>query len=357
MCLQVRPSLERTHGPGTTSYVKLALSTTTPLPTNSTLSARESTSSSTPRVLSGLRSTPSLLPKRRWSRFAHSLCGSWSMPCLSSTTPPWLRLRPSRRSSLKLASLGSKVAFRESVVTWSVAPGPKMLPFNPLRDPVPELPKLFTSTLGLSIALLKTPYYEGTCALYLRVSSANKRTVLLTAAHVACPPHPSPTRACRAGAKAKLPGTPFALGDEGYSKAITSMLSAIGDSLARSTSGRQYFQTARLTFYFRRTVSLQAAFSIPLTYCFGFRNMFSMPSRSSNTFFSATRKDLLNSSVSVGFSSPQKPWCVTSTDLTFANQSLYCLNVNPVIMRYWTTSLPMTSSNNSLDYSRESILH
>ena len=50
-----------------------------------------------------------------------------------------------------------EVAFRESVVTRSVAPGPKLLPFNPLRDPVPELFKPFTPTLGLSIAPLRTP--------------------------------------------------------------------------------------------------------------------------------------------------------------------------------------------------------
>ena len=241
MCLQVRPSVERTHGPGITSYVKLALSTTTPLPTNSTLPARESTSFSTLRVLSGLRSTSSLLPKRRWSRFAHSLCGSWSIPCLSSATLPWLRLRPSRRSSLRLASLGSKVAFRESVVTRSVTPGPKLLLFNPLRDPVPELLKLFTSTLGLSIAPLKTPHYEGTGALYLRVSSANKRIVLLTAAHVARPRHPFANTGMSRRRKSQAAGDIIALGDEGYSKAITSMLSAIGDSLARSTSGTTIF--------------------------------------------------------------------------------------------------------------------
>lgn len=80
-----------------------------------------------------------------------------------------------------------EVAFRESVINRSVATGPKLLPFNPLRDPVPELLKPFTPTLGLSIAPLKTPYYEGTGALYLRVGNTDKRTVLLTAAHVARP--------------------------------------------------------------------------------------------------------------------------------------------------------------------------
>ena len=81
-----------------------------------------------------------------------------------------------------------EVAFRESVVSRSVAQGPKLLLFNPIHDPVPELLKPFTPTLGLSIAPLKATYYEGTGALYLRLSSTDKRTVLLTAAHVARPP-------------------------------------------------------------------------------------------------------------------------------------------------------------------------
>jgi hypothetical protein len=122
-----------------------------------------------------------------------------------------------------------EVAFRESVVTRSVAPGPKLLPFNPLRDPVPELLKPFTPTLGLSIAPLKAPYYEGTGALYLRVSSADKRIVLLTAAHVA---RPSPAFADAGVSRRRTSQAAeeiIVLGDEGYSKAITSMLSAIGD--------------------------------------------------------------------------------------------------------------------------------
>jgi hypothetical protein len=122
-----------------------------------------------------------------------------------------------------------EVAFRESIVTQSVAPGPKLLPFNPLRDPVPELLKPFTPTLGLSIAPLKTPYYEGTGALYLRVSSANKRTVLLTAAHVARPLPAFANMGMSRRRNSQAVEEIIALGDEGYSKAITSMLSAIGD--------------------------------------------------------------------------------------------------------------------------------
>ncbi|KAG8891254.1 hypothetical protein FRB99_003751, partial [Tulasnella sp. 403] len=112
-----------------------------------------------------------------------------------------------------------EVAFRESVVTRSVAPGPKLLSFNPLRDPVPELFKPFTPTLGLSIALLSTPYYEGTGALYLRVSNANKRTVLLTTAHVARPlpafANTGMSRRCNSQAAEEI----VALGDKGYSNA------------------------------------------------------------------------------------------------------------------------------------------
>lgn len=133
-----------------------------------------------------------------------------------------------------------EVAFCESVVARSVAPGqsvasgPKFPPFNPLRDPVPELLKPFTPTLGLSIAPLKTPHYEGTGALYYRASSTSKPTVLLTAAHVARPP-PTITNAgmSRRRHNSKAPEKIVALGSGGYSNAVMSMLSAIGD-LARS---------------------------------------------------------------------------------------------------------------------------
>lgn len=113
-----------------------------------------------------------------------------------------------------------EAAFRESVVTRSAAQSPKLLSFkfNPLFDPDPaEVIKPFTPMLGLSIAPLETPYYEGTGALYLRISTPNKRIVLLTAAHVARPPnvYNPPTQ--------KI----VALGDKGYRNAITSMLSAI----------------------------------------------------------------------------------------------------------------------------------
>lgn len=125
-----------------------------------------------------------------------------------------------------------EVAFRESIVTRSVAPGPKLYSFNPLLDPVPELRKPFTPTLGLSIAPQKTPYFEGTGALYLRVSSANKRTVLLTAAHVARPPPEFPNTGMSRKHRSQAAEEIVALGDMGYGNAVRDMLSAIG-SLAR----------------------------------------------------------------------------------------------------------------------------
>ena len=80
-----------------------------------------------------------------------------------------------------------QVAFIESVVHRSAA-GPKLLSFDPLFDPVPELRKDFTSTLGLPIAPLKAPQYEGTAALYYRLSQDDGRVAMLTCAHVARPP-------------------------------------------------------------------------------------------------------------------------------------------------------------------------
>ena len=78
-----------------------------------------------------------------------------------------------------------EVAFVESVVTRSVATGPKLLSFNPLLDDVPDLRKPFTAALGLSIAPLK---YPGTGALYYRLSRDDNRIAILTCAHVAHPP-------------------------------------------------------------------------------------------------------------------------------------------------------------------------
>ena len=79
-----------------------------------------------------------------------------------------------------------EVAFIESVVNRLT--GPKLLSFNPLVDRVPDLRKPFTLALGLSIAPRKYPHYEGTAALYFRLSKDDDRVVVLTCAHVARPP-------------------------------------------------------------------------------------------------------------------------------------------------------------------------
>ena len=84
-----------------------------------------------------------------------------------------------------------EIGFRESVVTHSR--GPKMLSFDRLNDSALEFREPFAPTLGLFIAPLKTPYYEGTGALHLRESSDSNRVFLLTCTHVARPPpiHPN----------------------------------------------------------------------------------------------------------------------------------------------------------------------
>ncbi|KAI9512136.1 hypothetical protein F5148DRAFT_1165554 [Russula earlei] len=121
-----------------------------------------------------------------------------------------------------------EVAFVESVVTRSFATDPKLLSFDPLFDDVPELRKPFSTALGLSIAPLKYPYFEGTAALYLRLSKDNKRTAILTCAHVARPPvYPNMgmTRKNESQAREEV----VALGYKGYDNAVNAMMRTIGD--------------------------------------------------------------------------------------------------------------------------------
>ncbi len=83
---------------------------------------------------------------------------------------------------------GAEVAVVEGEKTHSVGRGPQLLSFNPLLDDVPELRKVFTSTLGLPIAPLRFPHYAGTGSLFYRFGGDDKRVALLTCAHVARPP-------------------------------------------------------------------------------------------------------------------------------------------------------------------------
>ncbi|EJD40576.1 hypothetical protein AURDEDRAFT_186961 [Auricularia subglabra TFB-10046 SS5] len=82
-----------------------------------------------------------------------------------------------------------QVALIESVYR-RCGTGPKLMNFDPVGDSIADLRKAFTPTLGLSIAPLKSPHFEGTGGLFYRLSSeeGDKRVVLSTCAHVAHPP-------------------------------------------------------------------------------------------------------------------------------------------------------------------------
>ncbi|KAG8748585.1 hypothetical protein FRC10_003719 [Ceratobasidium sp. 414] len=124
-----------------------------------------------------------------------------------------------------------EVAFVESVVTRSVAADPKLLSFNPGFDDVPDLRKPFTTALGLSIAPLKYPYYEGTAALYFRLGRDNKRTAILTCAHVARPPPVYANTGMTRGNTSQAREEFVALGNMGYNNAIKAMMGTISDLL------------------------------------------------------------------------------------------------------------------------------
>ena len=125
-----------------------------------------------------------------------------------------------------------EVAFRESEVRRSLS-GPKLFSFDPLVDPIPEFRKAFTPTLGLSIAPLRTPHFEGTGALYFRLNRDDDRVALLTAAHVARPP----PEFANTGMSRKGTSQPreeiVALGTMGYRNATNAMMASI-DNLAQS---------------------------------------------------------------------------------------------------------------------------
>ena len=122
-----------------------------------------------------------------------------------------------------------EIAFRESVVTRSV--GPKLLSFDPSVDPVPELRSPFTPTLGIQIAPLKTPYYEGTGAIYFRESSKSDRVFLLTAGHVARPPPAHSNRLISHKHSSQAREEIVVLGANAYTDVINRMMSTIGYEL------------------------------------------------------------------------------------------------------------------------------
>ncbi|KAF8580920.1 hypothetical protein K439DRAFT_1648029 [Ramaria rubella] len=124
-----------------------------------------------------------------------------------------------------------EVAFVESVVTRSVAAGPKLLSFDPLLDEVPDLRKPFTTALGLSIAPLRYPHFEGTGALFFRLSKEDNRTAILTCAHVARPSPVYPNTAMTRKNISQFREEVIALGNMGYNNAVKAIMSTIRDLL------------------------------------------------------------------------------------------------------------------------------
>ncbi|KAG8219464.1 hypothetical protein J3R82DRAFT_392 [Butyriboletus roseoflavus] len=122
-----------------------------------------------------------------------------------------------------------EVAFRESIVTQSV--GPKLLSCDPSVDPVPELRSPFTPTLGIQIVSLKTPYFAGTGAVYLREGSQSDRIFLLTADHVARPPPVHNNEPLSRKHSSQPREEIVVLGTDAYSDAINRMMSTIGRDL------------------------------------------------------------------------------------------------------------------------------
>lgn len=130
-----------------------------------------------------------------------------------------------------------QVAFIESVYRRRGS-GPKLMNFDPLLDSIAGLRKAFTHTLGLSIAPLKSPYFEGTGGLFYRLSSdeGDKRVVLSTCAHVSRPPplfeNQTYTRKKESQAREDI----IFLGTGAFDAAVQALMKFIGDQ-AVSVSG------------------------------------------------------------------------------------------------------------------------
>jgi hypothetical protein len=121
-----------------------------------------------------------------------------------------------------------EVAFIETAVMR--LGGPPLLPVDPIDGPVPKFRKPFSALLGLPIAPLNTPYYEGTGGLYLKLDSRDDAVALLTCAHVVRPPPVFPDNR---GMTLKLAKTGqrkermVALGYGGYNCAIHGVMDEI----------------------------------------------------------------------------------------------------------------------------------
>ena len=105
-------------------------------------------------------------------------------------------------------------------------------------DGLPALRKPFTPTLGLSIAPLKSPYYEGSGGLFLRLSSdeADKRIGLLTCAHVSHPPPLFQNKAYTRKKDSHPREDILLLGTEAFNNAVNDIMKFIGNHVTTISS-------------------------------------------------------------------------------------------------------------------------
>ncbi|KAG0127670.1 hypothetical protein HOY82DRAFT_541833 [Tuber indicum] len=119
------------------------------------------------------------------------------------------------------------VAVREWTTSLSGC-SPKLPSLDPLIDPVAEFRHPFASTLGLYVAPLKAPYYEGTIGLYLRRSNDSDDVLAFTTAHVARPPPVYPNTGLSHTNSNRHREEIIALGSKAYEDATTNIMSRIG---------------------------------------------------------------------------------------------------------------------------------
>jgi len=88
-------------------------------------------------------------------------------------------------TSIDLSDSPTSITFREAVYTKSTSP--QLLNHVATYLPTADIRSPFTPALGPQIAPLKTPYHDGTAALYLREGGESKRVIIVTARYVALP--------------------------------------------------------------------------------------------------------------------------------------------------------------------------
>ncbi|KAJ7237710.1 hypothetical protein B0H12DRAFT_1212216 [Mycena haematopus] len=113
---------------------------------------------------------------------------------------------------------GIEVAFVESVVTR----------FRRCRPQPPLVRPPLHHRSSLSIAPLRYPRFEGTGALFFRLSKEDNRTAILTCAHVARPP-PVYSNTGTTENASQLREEVVALGNTGYNNAVKAMMSTVRD--------------------------------------------------------------------------------------------------------------------------------